>query len=161
MTAQDLKYSSSTIQADLDRFQRQKVADLREMTINMARSHRDWCKKVGPYRFEIVLVQSQSYCPRTSRHGKLPRKKLRRFQNTPILHRRRSMHKVRVHHTFGETLPPPSTAGEDVVTSALDFETHADSWLPFTFSPSAFYLCQIALGALIYCWIYRGSSVLY
>ncbi|KAH0836572.1 hypothetical protein J3R83DRAFT_8272 [Lanmaoa asiatica] len=45
LTAQDLKYSSSTIQADLDRFQRQKVADLREMTINMARSHRDWCKK--------------------------------------------------------------------------------------------------------------------
>ncbi|KAF8141716.1 hypothetical protein EV363DRAFT_1443623 [Boletus edulis] len=45
LTAQDLKYSSSTIQADLDRFQRQKVADLREMAINMARSHRDWCKK--------------------------------------------------------------------------------------------------------------------
>ncbi|KAH7881801.1 hypothetical protein F5I97DRAFT_1818311 [Phlebopus sp. FC_14] len=44
-SAQDLKYSSSTIQADLDRFQRQKVADLREMSISMARSHRDWCKK--------------------------------------------------------------------------------------------------------------------
>lgn len=46
LAAQDLKYSSSTIQADLDRFQRQKVADLREMTISMARSHRDWCAKV-------------------------------------------------------------------------------------------------------------------
>lgn len=46
LSAQDLKYSSSTIQADLDRFQRQKVADLREMTISMARSHRDWCRKV-------------------------------------------------------------------------------------------------------------------
>ena len=46
-SAQDLKYASSTIQADLDRFQRQKVADLREMCINMARSHRDWCKNVG------------------------------------------------------------------------------------------------------------------
>ncbi|KIM68080.1 hypothetical protein SCLCIDRAFT_106509 [Scleroderma citrinum Foug A] len=45
LAAQDLKYSNSTIQADLDRFQRQKVADLREMTISMARSHRDWCKK--------------------------------------------------------------------------------------------------------------------
>lgn len=45
LAAQDLKYSSSTIQADLDRFQRQKVADLREMAISMARSHRDWCKK--------------------------------------------------------------------------------------------------------------------
>lgn len=46
LSTQDLKYSSSTIQADLDRFQRQKVADLREMAINMARSHREWCKKV-------------------------------------------------------------------------------------------------------------------
>ncbi|KIK07774.1 hypothetical protein K443DRAFT_86496 [Laccaria amethystina LaAM-08-1] len=45
LAAQDLKYSSSTIQADLDRFQRQKVADMREMCISMARSHRDWCKK--------------------------------------------------------------------------------------------------------------------
>ncbi|KAF9648877.1 hypothetical protein BDM02DRAFT_3155531 [Thelephora ganbajun] len=45
LAAQDLKYSSSTIQADLDRFQRQKVADIREMCINMARSHREWAKK--------------------------------------------------------------------------------------------------------------------
>src|SRR5712691_9691299 len=46
LSAQDLKYASSTIQADLDRFQRQKVADLREMAISMARSHREWCMKV-------------------------------------------------------------------------------------------------------------------
>jgi len=45
LSAQDLKYASSTIQADLDRFQRQKVADLRESAISMARSHREWCKK--------------------------------------------------------------------------------------------------------------------
>lgn len=45
LSAQDLKYASSTIQADLDRFQRQKVADLREMSISMARTHREWCKK--------------------------------------------------------------------------------------------------------------------
>ncbi|TFK25591.1 hypothetical protein FA15DRAFT_668289 [Coprinopsis marcescibilis] len=45
LAARDLKYASSTIQADLDRFQRQKVADLREMGIAMAIAHRDWCKK--------------------------------------------------------------------------------------------------------------------
>ncbi|KAF9511391.1 hypothetical protein BS47DRAFT_1377211 [Hydnum rufescens UP504] len=44
LSAQDLKYASSTIQADLDRFQRQKVADLREMALAMARIHRDWCQ---------------------------------------------------------------------------------------------------------------------
>jgi sorting nexin-4 len=32
---------------DLDCFQRQKVADLREMALSMARSHRDWCKKAS------------------------------------------------------------------------------------------------------------------
>ncbi|CAE6454433.1 unnamed protein product [Rhizoctonia solani] len=41
---QDLKYASSTIQADLDRFQRQKVADIRDMCIAMAVAHRDWAK---------------------------------------------------------------------------------------------------------------------
>ncbi|KAG8896339.1 Sorting nexin, cytoplasm-to-vacuole targeting pathway/endosomal sorting [Tulasnella sp. 417] len=44
-SAQDLKYASSTIQADLDRFQRMKVADLRDMTIAVAKLHRDWCQK--------------------------------------------------------------------------------------------------------------------
>jgi len=41
----DLKYVSSTIQADLDRFQRTKVADIKDMCIAMAKSHRDWCQK--------------------------------------------------------------------------------------------------------------------
>jgi hypothetical protein len=45
IVTQDLKFASSTIQADLDRFQRQKVADLREMALSMARIHRDWCQK--------------------------------------------------------------------------------------------------------------------
>ncbi|KAG8901538.1 Sorting nexin, cytoplasm-to-vacuole targeting pathway/endosomal sorting [Tulasnella sp. 403] len=44
-SAQDLKYASSTIQADLDRFQRMKVADLRDMTIAMAKIHKEWCQK--------------------------------------------------------------------------------------------------------------------
>jgi len=44
-SAQDLKYASSTIQADLDRFQRMKVADTREMTIAMAKIHREWCRQ--------------------------------------------------------------------------------------------------------------------
>ncbi|KAG9125140.1 Sorting nexin, cytoplasm-to-vacuole targeting pathway/endosomal sorting [Ceratobasidium sp. 392] len=44
VSAQDLKYASSTIQADLDRFQRQKVADIRDMCIAMAVAHREWAK---------------------------------------------------------------------------------------------------------------------
>lgn len=43
---QDLKYASQTIQADLDRFQRQKVKDMRDMCLNLATAHRDWCKQV-------------------------------------------------------------------------------------------------------------------
>ena len=62
LAAQDLKYSSSTIQADLDRFQRQKVADVREMAISMARSHRDWCKKVTRSSlFLLVTFVSHPY----------------------------------------------------------------------------------------------------
>lgn len=43
---QDLKYASQTIQADLDRFQRQKVADVRDMCLALATAHRDWCQQV-------------------------------------------------------------------------------------------------------------------
>jgi hypothetical protein len=46
-SAQDLKYASMTLQADLDRFQRQKVADLRDLAISLATAHRDWCRQVS------------------------------------------------------------------------------------------------------------------
>lgn len=73
LAAQDLKYSSSTIQADLDRFQRQKVADLREMAISMARSHRDWCKKV--MNVDVIHVKLLILGSRISRLGKKPKRK--------------------------------------------------------------------------------------
>ncbi|SCZ87827.1 BZ3500_MvSof-1268-A1-R1_Chr2-3g05295 [Microbotryum saponariae] len=41
----DLRYASSTIQADLDRFQRQKVNDLREMCVDLGKAHREWAQK--------------------------------------------------------------------------------------------------------------------
>jgi hypothetical protein len=46
LTHEDVRYVSQTIQADLDRFQRQKVADLKEMSLNFVRFHKDWCTKV-------------------------------------------------------------------------------------------------------------------
>lgn len=42
----DLRFASSTIQGDLDRFQRQKVGDLREMCLDFAHFHREWAAKV-------------------------------------------------------------------------------------------------------------------
>ena len=45
-TQLDLRYASQTIQADLDRFQRQKVADLKDMTLAFSGFHREWCEKV-------------------------------------------------------------------------------------------------------------------
>ena len=80
LSAQDLKYSSSTIQADLDRFQRQKVADLREMAISMARSHREWCKKVGGSVGLKRRVRMLTQNDRIWKHGKRQRQRLRRFQ---------------------------------------------------------------------------------
>jgi hypothetical protein len=74
-SAQDLKYSSSTIQADLDRFQRQKVADMREMCISMARIHKDWARKVRVYHSDTWRhICSNGVC-RTLTHGKKQRKK--------------------------------------------------------------------------------------
>jgi len=42
---QDLRYANQMIQADLDRFQRQKVGDFREMGLNFSRFHIDWCRQ--------------------------------------------------------------------------------------------------------------------
>ena len=56
-SAQDLKYASTTLQADLDRFQRQKVADLRQLTIQLATAHREWCQQVN-HLFCCVCVWS-------------------------------------------------------------------------------------------------------
>ncbi|KAK4050291.1 Sorting nexin, cytoplasm-to-vacuole targeting pathway/endosomal sorting [Microbotryomycetes sp. JL201] len=41
----DLRQASVTIQADLDRFQRQKVVDLKGMCIDYAKVHREWSQK--------------------------------------------------------------------------------------------------------------------
>jgi len=51
LSAQDLKYASSTIQADLDRFQRQKSCGLREMSISMARSHGSGARRCHSHSF--------------------------------------------------------------------------------------------------------------
>ncbi|KAI5477618.1 sorting nexin-41 [Pseudohyphozyma bogoriensis] len=41
----DLQFASRTIQSDLDRFQRQKVNDIKEMCVDFAKFHRDWSSK--------------------------------------------------------------------------------------------------------------------
>ena len=52
-TTEDLKNISASIQSDLDRFQRQKIHDLRDMLINYAKNHVEWCQKV---RFAWCIV---------------------------------------------------------------------------------------------------------
>lgn len=42
-THEDLRYSSQVIQADLDRFQRQKVTDLKDMSLGFVKLHQTWC----------------------------------------------------------------------------------------------------------------------
>ncbi|CAO1633007.1 unnamed protein product [Parajaminaea phylloscopi] len=44
LTASDLKHATQAIQADLDRFQRDKVRDFKEWMLNSARMHREFCK---------------------------------------------------------------------------------------------------------------------
>lgn len=47
----DLRFASHTIQADLDRFQRQKVADIREMCLEFSTFHREWAAKVSVHLY--------------------------------------------------------------------------------------------------------------
>jgi hypothetical protein len=74
LAAQDLKYASSTIQADLDRFQRQKVADIREMALAMATIHRDWAKAVCRLHFLSAgrcFLHRRLPVPDLSEHGSM------------------------------------------------------------------------------------------
>jgi len=111
LAAQDLKYSSSTIQADLDRFQRQKVADIREMTISMAKSHRDWCKKVCLI-FCWYPTLSQIAKRRTWRPGKRLNARLTRFLIIRTRQRKRLRNKLlewrQDHRRDGTLLQRPS-----------------------------------------------------
>ncbi|SNX87108.1 related to SNX41 - sorting nexin, mediate distinct retrieval pathways from endosomes [Melanopsichium pennsylvanicum] len=44
LTANDLHYATTAIQADLDRFQRQKVSDFKDMMLNFAKMHREFAQ---------------------------------------------------------------------------------------------------------------------
>ena len=44
LTSNDLHYATQAIQADLDRFQRQKVSDLKDMMLDFARMHREFAQ---------------------------------------------------------------------------------------------------------------------
>lgn len=47
VTRKDLTEISSELKAELDRFQREKVKDLRDMLIAYAKIHARYCQKVG------------------------------------------------------------------------------------------------------------------
>jgi len=50
LTADDLRFATSAIQAALDGFQKNKVADFRAMFLGYARLHREFCRVVsGPH----------------------------------------------------------------------------------------------------------------
>lgn len=54
----DLRFASQTIQSDLDRFQRQKVADIRQMCLEFSTFHRDWAIKVSSFSALVTLADS-------------------------------------------------------------------------------------------------------
>ncbi|KAL7339811.1 sorting nexin-41 [Rhodotorula toruloides] len=52
----DLRFASVTIQSDLDRFQRQKVGDIREMCLDFANFHKEWASKVRSASLAAVVL---------------------------------------------------------------------------------------------------------
>ena len=68
----DVKYVTDTIQASLDRFQRLKVADLRQMVLDCAHLHRDLCYNVRLFSH----TEPPSVAARTDRDRGDPRRGL-------------------------------------------------------------------------------------
>ncbi|CAD6899081.1 unnamed protein product [Tilletia controversa] len=66
----DLDFATQTIQADLDRFQRQKVVDFKEMMIAFAKMHRELCRQNleswQAAKAEIARIDTESAMPNSS-----------------------------------------------------------------------------------------------
>ncbi|KDN40422.1 hypothetical protein K437DRAFT_295840 [Tilletiaria anomala UBC 951] len=83
LTEKDLQYATVTIQADLDRFQRHKVADMKEMAIEFVKIHREYCRvsleqwkeaKVAVDRVDVPREMPESSLARHQRtEGSAPR----------------------------------------------------------------------------------------
>lgn len=112
----DLAYATQAIQASLDRFQRLKVADLRQTVLDMARIHRDFCYKVC--RLSHPELQSVgTRAERTPRHpGRRLRGHARRTGPLAValtnpdhglrgLSSRSSLHMAQAPHRFATPLP--------------------------------------------------------
>lgn len=56
LTSQDLSYATNKIQADLDRFQRMKIRDFRQILLRCATMHRDFCR-VNQRNWEEAKVE--------------------------------------------------------------------------------------------------------
>ena len=89
LTANDLHYATTAIQADLDRFQRQKVSDLKDMMLDFAKMHREFAQanldNWKEAKREIDQVEKPQGMPESS----LVRRE-REGVSTPGLSRRRS-----------------------------------------------------------------------
>lgn len=70
----DVKYVTDTIQASLDRFQRLKVADLRQMVLDCARLHRDLCYNVCLFFSHRTSKRGSAHGPRSRRSPTRPGK---------------------------------------------------------------------------------------
>ncbi|KAK0523619.1 Sorting nexin, cytoplasm-to-vacuole targeting pathway/endosomal sorting [Tilletia horrida] len=70
LLAADLEYATQTIQADLDRFQRQKVVDFKQMMIAFAKAHRELCRQNleswQAAKAEIARIDTESAMPNSS-----------------------------------------------------------------------------------------------
>lgn len=70
LTSNDLHYATTAIQADLDRFQRQKVNDLKQMMLDFAKTHREFAQtnldNWKEAKHEIDAVEKPAGMPESS-----------------------------------------------------------------------------------------------
>lgn len=89
LTANDLHYATTAIQADLDRFQRQKVSDLKDMMLDFAKMHREFAQANLDNWKEAKREIDQVERPQGMPESSLVRRE-REGVSTPGLSRRRS-----------------------------------------------------------------------
>lgn len=79
ITRKDLAGASLDLQAELDRFQHEKIKDLRNMLIAYAKVHIQYCKQVSDGRDTMVQDIHECCVFRIWDHGKRPVLRLTRF----------------------------------------------------------------------------------
>ncbi|KAG0043150.1 Sorting nexin, cytoplasm-to-vacuole targeting pathway/endosomal sorting [Gryganskiella cystojenkinii] len=112
-TNADLEKISRAVQTDLDRFQRQKIKDLRDVLLAYAKAHQKWCQK--------------NYNNRTHHHHRNRNHRLFYFNNNNTTMLKRAHRELARNAIYTEVMPAGDQADEDMEALAQFSDSGSDS----------------------------------